>query len=143
VLDDREKQIALGRDEAEHIIAAATAERARLVSRTEIVQHAREEADRLVEEGRANAEAMRREVEDYVDGKLANFEVVLTKTLSAVSRGREKLRGRDEMAELAEQAQASLGPAYARPAPISMDDTGEHTVISLDAARPAVQASSR
>jgi hypothetical protein len=37
---------------------------------------------------------MRAEVEDYVDGKLANFEVVLTKTVAAVERGREKLRGR-------------------------------------------------
>ena len=35
---------------------------------------------------------MRAEVDDYVDTKLANFEVVLDKTLAAVNRGREKLQ---------------------------------------------------
>ena len=35
---------------------------------------------------------MRGEVDDYVDTKLANFEVVLDKTLAAVHRGREKLQ---------------------------------------------------
>jgi len=41
------------------------------------------------------ADRMRQEVDDYVDAKLAGFEVALNKTLSAVSRGREKLRGTD------------------------------------------------
>ena len=44
---------------------------------------------------------MRREVDDYVDGKLANFEVVLQKTLSAVDRGRSKLKGRSDLDALA------------------------------------------
>ena len=44
---------------------------------------------------------MREEVDDYVDTKLANFEVVLDKTLSAVQRGREKLRGRTAHEDLA------------------------------------------
>jgi hypothetical protein len=43
---------------------------------------------------------MRLEVEDYVDAKLANFEIVLTKTLSAVERGRQKLSGRHELEAL-------------------------------------------
>jgi hypothetical protein len=41
------------------------------------------------------------EAEDYVDAKLANFEIVLQKTLAAVARGRESLRGRLEAAEQA------------------------------------------
>jgi hypothetical protein len=36
-----------------------------------------------------------------VDAKLANFEVVLQKTLGAVERGREKLRGRLDADQLA------------------------------------------
>ena len=40
---------------------------------------------------------MRAEVEDYVDAKLANFEIVLTKTLRAVERGRQKLSGAHEL----------------------------------------------
>jgi hypothetical protein len=37
---------------------------------------------------------MRRETDDYVDGKLANFEVALHRTLDAVQKGRDKIRGR-------------------------------------------------
>jgi hypothetical protein len=44
---------------------------------------------------------MQREVDDYIDGKLANFEVVLAKVLTAVERGRDKLRGRHELDDLA------------------------------------------
>jgi hypothetical protein len=33
---------------------------------------------------------------------LANFEIVLNKTLAAVLRGREKLQGRHEMEQLSE-----------------------------------------
>jgi cell division septum initiation protein DivIVA len=134
IVGDADAQVMRGREEAERIIAEAKAERARLVGRTEIVQHAQREAERLVEDARANAEAMRREVEDYVDGKLANFEVVLTKTIKAVSRGRDKLRGQDEMSELAAEAQAGEARHYRRPAPITMEDTGEVPRLADDGA---------
>ncbi len=55
---------------------------------------AEREAKRLLGQAQADADAVREEVEDYVDAKLATFEVVLTKTLAAVERGREKLAGR-------------------------------------------------
>ncbi len=53
---------------------------------------------------------MRAEVDDYVDTKLANFEVVLDKTLSAVQRGREKLRGRTAHEDLAGDRDRPLEP---------------------------------
>jgi hypothetical protein len=137
IVGDADAQVLRGREEADQIIAEAKAERARLVGRTEIVQHAQREAERVIEDARSNAEAMRREVEDYVDGKLANFEVVLTKTIKAVARGRDKLRGQDEMAELAAQADAGAPGEprhYRRPAPISMDDTGEVPPLAEDRA---------
>lgn len=94
VLRDRDDVIAEGRREAERIVAEAYEERLRILSETDIVREAYAERDRLLAEAAAQADAMRREVDDYVDAKLANFEVVLTKTLNAVERGREKLRGR-------------------------------------------------
>jgi vacuolar-type H+-ATPase subunit H len=105
VLGDKESVVQEGRREAEKIIAAARAERRRLVEATDVHQEAVAEAERVVEEARQSAEAMRLEVEDYVDAKLANFEIVLTKTLSAVERGRQKLSGRHELEQLADQAQ--------------------------------------
>ena len=112
VIGDRESLVAEGRAEAERIIAEANAERARMLGRTELVQHARNEARRIVEEAAAEAEAMRSEVEDYVDGKLANFEVVLHKTLGAVERGREKLKGRSELDRLAGEGDDPDAPFF-------------------------------
>jgi cell division septum initiation protein DivIVA len=97
VLGDKESVVDEGRREAEKIIAAARAERRRLIEATDVHEAASAEAELLIEQARTSAEAMRAEVEDYVDAKLANFEIVLTKTLSAVERGREKLSGRSEL----------------------------------------------
>jgi hypothetical protein len=36
---------------------------------------------------------MRAEAEDYIDQKLAAFEILLNKTLTTVAKGREHLRG--------------------------------------------------
>ena len=96
VLRDRNDVIAEGRVEAQRIIEQAKTDRARLVSRSEVAQEAARQAERTLADARQQAATMRAEVEDYVDGKLANFEVVLTKTIAAVERGREKLRGRVE-----------------------------------------------
>jgi len=96
VLRDRGDVVAEGEAEAERIIERAKAERARLVSRSEVALEAQRQAERTLADARQQAATMRAEVEDYVDGKLANFEVVLHKTIAAVERGREKLRGRVE-----------------------------------------------
>jgi cell division septum initiation protein DivIVA len=81
------------RQEAERIISTAHAERGSLISDTEIARRSQAEADRILNEARQEAEEVRAEADDYVDSKLANFEVVLTKTLGSVGRGREKLLG--------------------------------------------------
>jgi cell division septum initiation protein DivIVA len=96
ILDDRGAVIADGRAEADRILEEAKAERARMVAKTEIVREATREADALVAAARSDAERMRVEIDDYVDGKLANFEVVLHKTLQAVEKGRAKISGRHE-----------------------------------------------
>jgi uncharacterized membrane protein len=102
VLGDKRGVLEEGRREAAQIIADAQEERRRLIEATDVHRAAAEEAARMVDEARASSEAMRVEVEDYVDAKLANFEIVLTKTLSAVERGREKLSGRHELERLGE-----------------------------------------
>jgi cell division septum initiation protein DivIVA len=103
LLGDKRGVVEEGRREAEEIIAAARIERRRMLEATDVYEEARVEAERLLDEARTSAETMRVEVEDYVDAKLANFEIVLTKTLSAVERGRQKLSGRHELEALAEQ----------------------------------------
>jgi vacuolar-type H+-ATPase subunit H len=102
VLKDRDEVVEQGRKEGEQLVAQARVEAQRLVSRTEVMQTATREAERVTAEATENAKNMRLEVEDYVDTKLANFEVVLHKTLTAVERGRDKLRGRHELDQLRE-----------------------------------------
>ncbi|WP_405794332.1 cell division initiation protein [Streptomyces sp. NBC_01506] len=82
------------RQEAERIVAAAHTERSTLISDTVIARTAQEEADRILADARRDADEIRAEADDYVDAKLANFEVVLNKTIGSVDRGREKLLGR-------------------------------------------------
>ncbi len=100
IVADRDELVEQARREAERVVEAAHAERARLLAQSELAQQADLEAERIVAEAREEAARMRQEVDDYVDAKLANFEVVLNKTLSAVERGRDKLRGRRELEEL-------------------------------------------
>jgi vacuolar-type H+-ATPase subunit H len=93
LIGDREQMVEEARREAERIIEQAHAERGSLISDTEIARRSQAEADRILAEARKEAEEIRAEADDYVDSKLANFEVVLTKTLGSVGRGREKLLG--------------------------------------------------
>ncbi|MEU7059627.1 cell division initiation protein [Streptomyces sp. NPDC046197] len=93
LIGDREQMVEQARQEAERIIEHAHAERGSLISDTEVARRSQAEADRILTEARQEAEEIRADADDYVDSKLANFEVVLTKTLGSVGRGREKLLG--------------------------------------------------
>jgi len=88
IISDKEKIIEEGRASAEAMIATAREDVARMVEQTAIVQAARDEAQRILDEARDVAEDERREVEAYIDGRLATLEVILTKTMDAVARGR-------------------------------------------------------
>ncbi|MBW5420044.1 cell division initiation protein, partial [Streptomyces sp. BG9H] len=93
LIGGREQLVEQARQEAERIIESAHAERGSLISDTEVARRSQGEAERILAEARQAAEEVRVEADDYVDSKLANFEVVLTKTLGSVGRGREKLLG--------------------------------------------------
>ncbi|MEV0240136.1 cell division initiation protein [Streptomyces sp. NPDC050674] len=93
LIGGREEMVEQARQEAQRIIESAHAERGSLISGTEIARRSQAEADRILAEARQEAEEIRAEADEYVDSKLANFEVVLTKTLGSVGRGREKLLG--------------------------------------------------
>lgn len=93
LIGGREQLVEQARQEADRIIGQAHQERGSLISDTEVARRSQAEADRILNEARQEAEEVRAEADDYVDSKLANFEVVLTKTLGSVGRGREKLLG--------------------------------------------------
>ncbi|HVE73735.1 MAG TPA: hypothetical protein VNA30_01395 [Mycobacteriales bacterium] len=103
VLTGRTALLDDARREAEHIIAAAREQQARMVQETEVAKEAQYEAARVTDEARAGAEKMRADVEAYVDTKLGNFEIVLTKTLAAVEKGRHQLSGRTDLDDLGDR----------------------------------------
>ena len=92
LLADREAVVQDGRREADRILERARAEADRMVSEHEVYLAAVAEAEALREETLEDTARMRRETDDYIDGKLATFEITLHKTLQAVDRGRERLR---------------------------------------------------
>ncbi|HJP65887.1 MAG TPA: hypothetical protein VKA30_06250 [Actinomycetota bacterium] len=100
VVKDREELLTKGRRDAEGLLDRAKQEQSRLVSEQEVVREAFVEAERILGEAREQARQIRLEAEDYVDAKLAQYEIALERTraeidrsLAQVHRGRDKLRG--------------------------------------------------
>lgn len=104
LLASRDAIVEEGRQSAEQLVAMAREEVARMVEQTAIVQAARDESQRVLDEARSMAQRERQEVENYIDSRLATLEVILNKTMDAVSRGRERLAGADDKDVLSQLA---------------------------------------
>jgi cell division septum initiation protein DivIVA len=99
LLAEREAVVSEGRREADRLIAEAREEQLRMLSQHEVYLVAVAESEALRGETFDEVTRMRRETDDYIDARLATFEITLHKTLSAVERGRDKLRGQAELEE--------------------------------------------
>jgi F0F1-type ATP synthase membrane subunit b/b' len=113
IVKDREDLLAKARAEGERVIEQAREEQRRMALKEEVARRAESEAQETLDDAQDRADAMRREAEDYVDGKLAQFEISLrriledsqsatrglAKTLDQVELGRERLRAPSTVAE--------------------------------------------
>jgi hypothetical protein len=99
MLKEREEYLAATQRQADELVEAARSEAQRLVQRTEILKEAQTQARRTLEQAREEARRLRLETEDYADQKLAQFEIVLERTLKTVASGRQKLSGAPERGE--------------------------------------------
>jgi cell division septum initiation protein DivIVA len=118
VVKDREELLAKARRDAEGVVQEGRGEQARMVADQEVVKEAQRDAERVLGEAREEARQIRLEAEDYVDAKLASFEITLTKareqlakieaqlgrTHEQVEKGRQRLRG-------ASVAEEEFGPS--------------------------------
>ena len=102
----RDAIIEEGRVSAEQMIAMAREDVARMVEQTSIVQMARVEARKILDEARTLGDQEKQEVEEYIDGRLATLEVILNKTQDAVARGRERLAGANDKDVLSQLSDA-------------------------------------
>jgi hypothetical protein len=125
VLSDRESVLEEGRREAERMIERTRGERDSIINNTDISREARDAATRIMDDARREADQIRDEADEYVDQKLANFEVVLTKTLQAVGRGRDKMRGSNPMEELGRHVDEQDAAAAERKRSRDFSGTGE------------------
>ena len=102
----RDAIIEEGRVSAEQMIAMAREDVARMVEQTSIIQMARDEARKILDEARTLGDQEKQEVEEYIDGRLATLEVILNKTQDAVARGRERLAGANDKDVLSQLSDA-------------------------------------
>jgi len=106
IIETRDAIIEEARVSAEQLISIAREDVAQMVEQTSIIQIARDEARKILDDARETAELEKQEVEEYIDGRLATLEVILNKTMDAVSRGRDRLTGandKDVLSQLADE----------------------------------------
>jgi F0F1-type ATP synthase membrane subunit b/b' len=113
VVKDREELLAKARAEGDRIIEQAHEDQRRMAMKDAVAKRAQEESARMLQETEDTTVGMRREAEDYVDAKLAAFEIALrkiledaqatarslAKTLDQVEVGRDRLRTPTTVAE--------------------------------------------
>jgi vacuolar-type H+-ATPase subunit H len=131
VVKDREELLAKARVEGDRIVEQAREEQRRLALRDQVARRAEEEAGRMLQEAEDTSADMRREAEDYVDAKLAQFEIALRKILEdAQATARALAKTLDQVEVGRERLHAPVTAAEQRLAPA---DEGQ----DVPAARPS------
>jgi F0F1-type ATP synthase membrane subunit b/b' len=90
IVKERQEMLAEAKREAERLVKEAREKQNRLIG---------EEED-IIEDARAREREIRLGAEDYADEILNTLEVNLSKFIAAVQRGRDRLQGKDEPAEV-------------------------------------------
>lgn len=91
LLKEREAFLVKTNREGDDILEAARARAERMVQRAEIVKAAEHRARQIVDDADMQARTMRLQCEDFCDQRLAQFEIVLERTMKMVTAGRERL----------------------------------------------------
>jgi cell division septum initiation protein DivIVA len=92
LLKEREEFLEIARREADEIVAAARGRAEAMVQRAEVVREAQRVARVTIEQAEAQGRQIRNQAEDYVDTRLAGFELTLERTLQVVQKGRRRLQ---------------------------------------------------
>jgi regulator of protease activity HflC (stomatin/prohibitin superfamily) len=97
VIDQAQARIAEGEAEAARIVAEARSTVSRLAEDSEVVRAAEAMAASLKADAEAEAAALRRETDVFIDARMASFESVLHKTSSQVRTARLRLSERSSL----------------------------------------------
>ncbi|MFM2078195.1 MAG: hypothetical protein RJA49_2085 [Actinomycetota bacterium] len=91
MIKERQDFVAKTRREADELLEAARVQAERMVQRTEVVRAAETRARQISEAADADARRLRHETEDFLDQRLASFEILLDKLTKTVQAGRSRL----------------------------------------------------
>ncbi len=94
VIDTSASKVAEGEAEAGRILAEAREHAATLAQHSEVVRVAEQVAAQVRAEADQEAAALRREIDEFIDARMASFESVLHKTASQVRTARARLAER-------------------------------------------------
>lgn len=96
IVKERQEMLAEAKREAERILAEARERQDQLIAEQEVTREAERAAEDIIEDARAREREIRLGAEDYADDVLHSLEENLSKFISAVQRGRDRLAGRDD-----------------------------------------------
>lgn len=91
MLKERQEFVNKTRREANEMLEAARVQAERMVQRTEVVRAAESRARQVVDTAEADSRRLKLETEDFLDQRLASFEILLDKLGKTVAAGRQKL----------------------------------------------------
>jgi len=87
IIGQRDRFLAQAQEEADRTIALAREKADQLIQKDMVTQEATRRAEQILAQGRADAEASRRDADDYVVDTLVNLQDTLEKTLNQVRNG--------------------------------------------------------
>lgn len=91
MLKERQDFVNKTRKEANEMLEAARVQAERMVQRTEVVRAAEQRARQVVDTAENDSRRLKLETEDFLDQRLASFEILLDKLGKTVAAGRQKL----------------------------------------------------
>jgi hypothetical protein len=110
MLKERQEFVNKTRREANEMLDEARAQAERMVQRTEVVRAAEARARHVIDTAESDARRLKLETEDFLDQRLASFEILLDKLGRTVAAGRQKLSIGDAGEHLAEAHESEDDP---------------------------------
>ena len=104
MLKERQEFVNKTRREANEMLEAARVQAERMVQRTEVVRAAETRARQVIETAESDSRRLKLETEDFLDQRLASFEILLDKLGKTVHAGRQRLSIGGEIVEAPAEA---------------------------------------
>ena len=91
MLKERQEFLDKTKREADELLTAARQQAERMVQRTDVVRAAESRARQVVEAAEDESRRLRNETEDFLDQRLASFEILIDRLQKTVANGRQRL----------------------------------------------------